>query len=498
MSLELKHISKHFGGVQALTDVSVAFYPGQVNALVGENGAGKSTLMKILSGVYVDYEGEVWLNGTLQQFKGTKDAEAAGIAIIHQELNLVPELSIADNLFLGKEKINDWGWLDRPFMNKKSREVMDRLDLRLDPSVLVSELKVGQCQLVEIAKALLSDASVLVMDEPTSAISDAEVTKLFTIIRQLRSEGKTIIYISHKMKELFELSDCFVVLRDGRHVASESASGITEELLITQMAGRKLETRAALAKSFGETALELQGLCLNDAISKAILKDISFSVRKGEVLGIYGLLGAGRTELMETLFGLHKTPTSKKIEIAGRTYFPTSPKAAMDAGLALVPEDRKVQGLLLDWSLIHNISLPNLQEFVSDWHWINTTEEHQKAQSGMQQLGVKAKSADQPASSLSGGNQQKLVLAKWLATCPVVLLLDEPTRGVDVNAKQEIYRLIQELAAEGMAILVASSEIPEIMALSDTVMVMCEGTVSGIMSVDQANETQLLTLALPK
>lgn len=375
---------------------------------------------------------------------------------------------------------------------------MDRLDLRLDPSLLVSELKVGQCQLVEIAKALLSDASVLVMDEPTSAISDAEVTKLFTIIRQLRSEGKTIIYISHKMKELFELSDCFVVLRDGRHVDSAPASGLSEEMLITQMAGRKLETRAAVSKSFGETALELQGLCLNDAFSKTILKDISFNVRKGEVLGIYGLLGAGRTELMESLFGLHLSPTAKKIEIAGRTYFPTSPKAAMEAGLALVPEDRKVQGLLLDWSLTHNISLPNLEEFVSDWYWINTNKEQQKAQSGMQRLGVKANAADQPASSLSGGNQQKLVLAKWLATRPIVLLLDEPTRGVDVNAKQEIYRLIQELAAEGMAILVASSEIPEIMAVADTVLVLREGTVSGIMPVSQADETQLLTLALPK
>jgi len=499
MKLELRNISKDFGGVKALDQVSVEFLPGCVNALVGENGAGKSTLMKILSGVHSSFEGQIFLDGKEQQFTNPREAEAAGIAIIHQELNLVPDLSIADNIFLGREPLNAWGLLDEKLMHLKTIELLSSLDLSLDPDLPVSQLKIGQQQLVEIAKALLAEAQVLVMDEPTSAISDAEIHKLFAIVRRLKAEGKTIVYISHKMKELFELCDRFVVLRDGRHIASIDAAATDAKDLVVKMTGRPIEQRLIKeSKSFGPVLLEVEGLSLFDSSSKKLLDSISFCLRKGEVLGIYGLLGAGRTELLETLFGLHKNIQFQKIEIGGQTYLPASPSDAMKAGLALVPEDRKIQGLLLDWSLSDNMSLPSLENFEQPWGGLDRSAEERLAASFVKELFIKTDGINQSVSSLSGGNQQKIVLAKWLATNPKVLLLDEPTRGVDVNAKMEIYRLIQELSIKGLSIIVVSSELPEILAVSDTVMVMREGTISAIMLVTEANETNLLTLALPQ
>lgn len=497
--LEAINISKRFSGVMALSNVHLQLLPGKVNAIIGENGAGKSTLMKIFSGVYTQYEGDILLNGNLVKFTGTKDAEAHGIAIIHQELNLVPYLSIADNIFLGKELVNAFGVLDRMQMNLITTQLLKRLYLNLDPDTKIKDIKVGHQQLIEIAKALYSQASVIIMDEPTSAISDKEVTNLFEIITELKQEGKTIAYISHKFNELFSIADTYVVLRDGVSVAQGQMSQTTEAFLIQQMTGRNLESQKRNSDpNLSETLFEVKGLGLKnlDKQSKYVFKDLSFSLKKGEILGIYGLMGAGRTEVLETIFGLHPKNAIGEVWVNQQLKNIQSASDAIAARLALVPEDRKLQGLILDQTVASNISIIVLK-LLEKWGLLLLKNKEQSlVQEYAEKLGIKSGSNRNIVKHLSGGNQQKIVIAKWLATHPLVLLLDEPTRGIDVNAKSEIYKLVKELATQGMGVIMVSSELPEILSLSDRVLVISEGRITANLPIELATEQAVLTFAI--
>jgi len=499
--LTAKNISKKFSGVTALSNINLMLHAGKVNAIIGENGAGKSTLMKIFSGVYTQYDGEIIYDGKPVKFSGTKAAEDAGIAIIHQELNLVPHLSIAENIFLGREITNAFGLLDKKKMNEIATQLLSRLNLSIHPDTKIVELKVGQQQLVEIAKALHSNASVIIMDEPTSAISDKEVDNLFSIIAQLKSEGKTIAYISHKFKELFSIADYYVVLRDGATVDAGEIKQATQELLIQKMTGRDI-THQKRAACFDEAPVILSvkniGLRHPEIKSVNLFSNISFNLHKGEIVGIYGLMGAGRTEIMETIFGLHPVNASGEIMVENKLRKIKSPVDAINAGIALVPEDRKLQGLILNQSVNKNIGLTILKQLQ---HWgimLNHAKEKALSASYISRLGIKTSSANNAAQTLSGGNQQKIVIAKWLATNPKILLLDEPTRGIDINAKSEIYKLMKTLAEEGMGIIMVSSELPEILAVSDRVLVICEGTLTANLPIDNTTEEEILKHAINK
>jgi ribose transport system ATP-binding protein len=499
--LVAKNISKKFSGVIALANINLELHPGKVNAIIGENGAGKSTLMKIFSGVHTQYEGEIFFNGKLVKFKTTKEAEDAGIAIIHQELNLVPHLSIAENIFLGRELTNSFGIVQAKQMNEETKQLLKRLNLTISPEIKIAELKVGQQQLVEIAKALYTNAEVIIMDEPTSAISDKEVDNLYSIINQLKAEGKTIVYISHKLNELFVVADRFIVLRDGSTVDAGDMQQIQKDELIHKMTGRKIssEKREAVTKD-NTVILEAKSICLKHPLFKFknILHNISFQLHKGEILGIYGLMGAGRTELMECIFGLHPKNASGELVINSTTKKIKSPADAIAAGIALVPEDRKLHGLILNQTIKSNISITILQTLEKWGLLLSFAKEKSLSDSYISKLAIKTSSDKNMAKNLSGGNQQKIVLAKWLATNPQILLLDEPTRGIDINAKAEIYKLMKTLAAEGMGIIMASSELPEILAVSDKVLVMAEGELTVSLPIEEATEATILKHAIQK
>ncbi len=493
------NISKSFAGVHALSGVHLSLQPGMVHAIIGENGAGKSTLMKILSGVIHNYEGQIILNGKPVQFNSTRDAEAAGIAMIHQELNLVPQLSIAENIFLGREITDSFGMLAERAMHEISVGLLERVGLRIDPVTKVEALKVGQQQLVEIAKALHTKASIIIMDEPTSALSDTEIATLFSCIHELTATGASIVYISHKLQELYNIANTYVVLRDGVTVANGNMMDIVEADLIAQMSGRNTTIEKIITpKKFDSVFLEVDDLYLKHATlpNKNLLSSISFQVHQGEIVGIYGLMGAGRTELLECLFGLHPKRSSGNIVVAGKKLNITSPSAAIAAGMALVPEDRKTEGLLLEHSVRSNMSLTVLHTLEKLGLYIDTKAENELSQKFIYELAIKTASDTTLAKNLSGGNQQKIVIAKWLATNPTILLLDEPTRGIDVNAKAEIYELIKSLAVQGLSVVLVSSEIPEIMSVSDRVLVMANGKLTANMPINEANETILLKKAL--
>lgn len=499
--LQAKNITKRFSGVTALSDVNLTLHPGKVTAIVGENGAGKSTLMKILSGVHTQYEGTIIYNGQPVKFSGTKDAEDAGIAIIHQELNLVPHLSIAENIFLGREITNAFGMLDKKQMHDKTRQLLACLNLAVDPQTKIAEIKVGQQQLVEIAKALYSNAAVIIMDEPTSAISDKEVDNLFSIIAQLKAAGKTIAYISHKFKELFAVADNYVVLRDGTTVDAGVMQKATQELLIQKMTGREIvfQKRNAAAGD-APVLLTVKNLSLRhpEIKNKNLFSNISFSLHKGEIVGIYGLMGAGRTEIMETIFGLYPKTAGGEVLVDTAAVKIKSPGDAIAAGIALVPEDRKLQGLILNQSVNKNIGLTILKQLQRWGIMLSNAKEKALSDNYISRLGIKTSSGNNAVQNLSGGNQQKIVIAKWLATKPKILLLDEPTRGIDINAKSEIYKLIKSLAAEGMGIVMVSSELPEILAVSDRVLVLCEGQLTASIPIEKATEAGILKAAIQK
>ena len=496
-----KNITKRFPGVTALDNIRMELFPGKVNAIIGENGAGKSTLMKIFSGVHTEYEGEIILNDNPVHFSSTKDAEAAGIAIIHQELNLVPYLTITENIFLGSELVNTWGVLDKKKMQEKAKQLLKRLNLDIDPNTKINSLKVGQQQLIEIAKALHVDAAIIIMDEPTSAISDKEVDNLFSIIAELKNKGKTIAYISHKLNELFQSADRFIVMRDGATVNSGEMKNTNHDELIQMMTGRKiLIQRSESVLERDNELLQLKNICLKNAANRSenILHNISFNLHQGEIIGIYGLMGAGRTELMETIFGLHPKLGSGEITINDRSIKLQSASHAIDEGIVLVPEDRKLQGLSIGQPVRPNISITILKQLERWGIMLNRKKEMEVSRQYIQQLAIKTFSTETIVKNLSGGNQQKIVLAKWLAKKPKVLLLDEPTRGIDINAKSEIYKLIKQLASDGMGIIVVSSELPEILAVSDRILVMCEGELTADILANEATEAGILKYAIHK
>lgn len=495
--LDMKNISKTFGNVQALKGVSLDLYAGEVLALMGENGAGKSTLMNILSGSLQPTEGEIYLNGEKVVAPDPITAKKLGIAKIHQELQIVPELSVAENIFLGRWKTSAGPAVDFKAMKDEAKVYLDMLDVHVDPSKKLKDLRIGEQQLVEIAKAISLNSKIIVMDEPTSAISEKEAEKLFTIIRRLRGEGKGIIYITHRMEEIFKIADRLTVMRDGQYIGTVKAAETSKDEIIRMMVGRDMsEQYPKDPTEKGEVALEVKNLTYTPPMGsfRRSLKNISLKVRHGEVLGIAGLAGAGRSEFFECLAGVHHGDTRGEIIIEGRPVTIKTPADAIRAGISFATEDRKGSGLVLQRSIGENMSLPLLKKF-SSMFFMKHQEEKKVWQEQMEALRVKAPGYKTLASSLSGGNQQKVVLARWLMTHPKILLLDEPTRGIDVGAKAEIYQLINNLAKQGMAIIVVSSELPEVIGISDRIVTFCEGELTGEFMQEDATQEKLLQSA---
>lgn len=496
--LEMKQIVKEFPGVKALDGVSFTLEAGEFHSLVGENGAGKSTLMKVLSGVYPvgTYDGQILVDGEVKEFRGIRDSESAGIAIIFQELSLVKELTVGENIFLGKEPAN-FGVINWSELYHKAARLLHDLHLPIDPRTPVGNLGIGQQQLVEIAKALSQDAKLLVLDEPTAALTESEVETLFNILTKLKARGVGMIYISHKLDEVFEMSDRITVLRDGKTVGTHDARDLTKDKVIALMVGREVGNIFPKPEhEFGDVALEIKGLTAysTDISDKKLVDNVNFAVRKGEVLGIAGLMGAGRTELLMAIFGAWMGKRSGEMLVGGRKVNVGSPTDAIENGIGFVTEDRKRFGLILDQTISDNMTLAGLKK-VSGAFLTNRTRETIAAQGSMRSLRVKANSPLTVTGTLSGGNQQKVVLGKWLLTNPKVLFLDEPTRGIDVGAKQEIYAEINKLAKEGLAIVLVSSELPEVLGLSDRVMVLHEGRVTGEFTRTDATPEKVMAAA---
>jgi len=477
--------------------VSIDVSPGELHAVVGENGAGKSTLVKCLSGVIVDYEGQLLLRGEPISFRGTSEAERAGVSIIHQELNLVEELSAAANIFLGREKLSRVRLLDDRAMERAAAELLKQLECEIQPRRLVRELRVGDQQLVEIAKALSLNTDILVMDEPTSALTESEVARLFRVIERLRDRGVTILYITHKMDEVFKLADRITVLRDGRLVKTIAREQTNARQITHLMVGREIEeTDLGDPRTAGEVMLEVRGLSLPwpGHARKWRLRDISFSLRRGEIVGIAGLMGAGRTELLECIFGSSPQVPRGEIILDGLSVSFRHPAEAMRAGVALVTEDRKRLGIFDNLDVGRNISVCTLGD-VTTAGLISFSRENALARSSVDQLGIKTSGVDAAITSLSGGNQQKTIVGRWLLTGPKVLLLDDPTRGVDVGAKAELYRLMDKLCRGGLGIIVTSSELPELLTLCDRILVLCEGYMTGELTGEEATEQRIMELA---
>jgi D-xylose transport system ATP-binding protein len=496
--LEMRNIVKEFPGVRALDGVSFTLEAGEFHSLVGENGAGKSTLMKVLSGVYPHgtYEGDILIDDQVRQFRGIRDSENAGVAIIFQELSLVKELTVGENIFLGKEP-SSFGVISWSELYHRTSKLLQELNLGIDPRVPVGNLGIGQQQLVEIAKALSKEAKILVLDEPTAALTESEVETLFTILRDLKSRGVGMVYISHKLNEVFEMSDRVTVLRDGRTVGTHAASALSKEKVIELMVGREVGNIFPKPHhELGETVLEVRDLTAYslDAANKKLVDGVSFSVRKGEVLGIAGLMGAGRTELLMSIFGAWPGKFSRKVFMDGREIHIDKCADAIRAGVGFVTEDRKRFGLILEQTILDNMTLAGLKR-ISGAFLTDRTKETIAASGSMKSLRVKANSPLTIAGTLSGGNQQKVVLGKWLLTNPKVLFLDEPTRGIDVGAKQEIYAEINKLAETGLAIVLVSSELPEVLGLSDRVIVLHEGRVTGEFTRREATPEKVMAAA---
>lgn len=497
-ALTFTNVSKTFPGVKALQDITFDVCEGEFFSICGENGAGKSTLMKILSGVITQYDGAFTVRGEMARFRGTRDAESVGIGIIHQELNLVEELSAAANIFLGREKRNRLGMLDDRSMEREAADLFAQLECDVDPRVPVGRLRVGDQQLVEIAKALSLKADILIMDEPTSALTESEVARLFRVIDRLRASGVTILYISHKMEEVFRLSDRIMVLRDGQVVTVVDCSATTPEEITQWMVGREIESvELGGDRNAGEVVLEVNRLSLAwpGHARGYRLKDISFQLRKGEIVGFAGLMGAGRTELMECLFGASPETPTGEILLRGKPVKFNHPSQAKDAGIALVTEDRKRLGLFAQMNVRENISLCQLGEAMPGGV-IRASREQAMAETMIQQLGIRTAGAGAAITSLSGGNQQKCIIGRWLLTEPDILLLDDPTRGIDVGAKAELYRLMDKLCRQGLAIILTSSELPELLTVCDRILVLSEGRLTAEFSREEANEEKILAAAM--
>jgi ABC-type sugar transport system ATPase subunit len=496
--LEMCNIGKSFPGVRALQGVTFDLYPGEIHALVGENGAGKSTLIKILGGVYPypHYDGEVRIDGAARRFRNVHDSQRAGISVVFQELSLVPEMTVAENLFLGREP-QRLGVVRWDALYAQARALLQEFQIEVDAKMPVARLGVGQQQLVEIAKALSYTARVLVLDEPTAALTDAEAENLFSVLNRLRGHGIGVIYISHRLEEVFRISDRVTVLRDGLAVGTAATGEVDAKRVIAMMVGREVnQLFPATTRSGGEVALEVRHITAQDSevSGKLVVQDVSFQVRRGEVLGIVGLMGSGRTELLMSVFGSHKGRVAGQILISGEAVLITSPADAIANGIAFVTEDRKRYGLFFDQTVLHNMTISALRRICSGFI---TDEASEFAVSAplFESLRIKANSLSTTVGALSGGNQQKVVLAKCLLTEPRILFLDEPTRGIDVGAKQEIYVEIARLAESGLAVVMISSELTEVLGLSDRVIVLHQGKVTGEFTREKATPEAVMACA---
>jgi rhamnose transport system ATP-binding protein len=487
--LALTGVSKSFGAVVALRDVHLELYPGEAHALVGENGAGKSTLVKILAGVHAPDAGSVVLDGSAVVFHGPAEARAAGIAVIYQEPTLFPDLSVAENIFMGRQPLRGLRRIDSAAVRARCVELFRRLDVHLDPDRPARGLSIADQQLVEIAKALSFDARVLVMDEPTAALSGVEVDRLFAVARSLREAGAAVLFISHRLDEVFALCQRITVLRDGAWISTDPAQGLSVDQVVRRMVGRdvsalfpKQDTRP------GAVMLDVRGLTLHGVFS-----NVSFTVRGGEIVALAGLVGAGRSEVIRAVFGIDRYDRGE-VWIGGQRLPPGNPAAAITAGMALVPEDRRQQGLVMELSVERNATLAR-RWALSRFGILRSKAERREAGSWTSRLQVKAARLADPVSTLSGGNQQKVVLAKWLSTTPRVLIVDEPTRGIDVGTKAEVHRLMSELAADGVAVLMVSSELPEVLGMADRVLVMHEGRLVSEIPRERADEESVMFAA---
>lgn len=486
--LEMRGICKSFPGVKVLDGVTLQVAPGSVHALMGENGAGKSTLMKILMGIYTADAGDVFMNGKILSIHNPKEAMEHGIAMIHQELNPILDMQVFENIYVGRE-LHKGPIVNRNGMIRETRELLKSLEIDISPTAYMRELSVAQCQLIEIVKAISISAKVIVMDEPTSAITDKEVSTLFKQIRRLQGQGVAIIYISHKMDEIFRICDTITVLRDGQMVGTHTASDIDNDDLIRMMVGRDItEVYPKLEVPIGDVVLHVDRLSYGNKV-----KNVSFSLRSGEVLGIAGLVGAGRSELVESIFGMREKDGGE-IQVHGKSVSIRSPKDAIANKIALITEDRKQTGLNLDGTVAENITLVHLSQLFSNG-LIQRSREKVVSDKYIKELRIKTPSSSQLVGNLSGGNQQKVVLAKWLLSEPDIIILDEPTRGIDVGAKRDIYLLIGELVRQGKAVIVISSEIPEVMGLSDRIIVMAEGKLTGEISRNEFSQERIMTYA---
>jgi rhamnose transport system ATP-binding protein len=478
---ELRGISKRFGATQALADVSLDLLPGEIHALVGENGAGKSTLVKILAGVHQPDSGTILLDGQPVEIAGPAEARRLGIAVVHQEPRLFPDLTVAENVFIGHAPAGWLGSIDWGATRRAAVALFAELDVQFDVNAPVRGLSMADQQLIEIAKSLSVEARVLILDEPTASLSAHEVERLFAIVRRLRQRGVAILFVSHRLDEVFALCDRATVFRDGRHVVTMATSALTTADLVRHMVGRSVSLFPKVETPIGDILLEVEGLSLAGSF-----RDVSFTVRSGEIVGFAGLVGAGRTEVARVLFGIDRRD-SGEIRLGGTAVDFTSPSAAMTAGIAYVPEDRHQDGLVLDFTIAQNVTLPILPRLFPRL-LVRAATERALAADQTRQFQVRMTGVDQLVGALSGGNQQKVVLAKWLASKPRVLILDEPTRGIDIGAKVEVHRIISELAASGLGIVLISSDLPEVLAMSDRILVMHEGRIAA--EIDRAEATE--------
>lgn len=487
--LEMRNIHKHFPGVYALRDVNFQLKAEEVHGLLGENGAGKSTLMKVLAGIYPVDAGEIYIDGQKVAIHDVKDSQNAGVSVIHQELVLIPYMSVAENIFSGREPTGKMGFIKKDVMLAQAQKLLDSFNLGIEASKLVVDLNIAQRQMVEIARAISFNSKILVMDEPTSSLTEKEVEFLFKTIEHLKSNGVGIVYISHRMAELFRITDRITVLRDGQYIGTRETKDTNIDELISMMVGRELtDYYHRTFHELRENALEVKHLT-----REGVFHDVSFNLRKGEILGFSGLVGAGRSELMKAIFGLDPID-SGEIYIDDKKEIIKSPNDAMDLGIALVPENRKDEGLILKGNVGYNMTLRVLDEFIHIAR-VNITKENEIIDTYIENLSIKTPSKLQSVSNLSGGNQQKVVIAKWLAANPKILILDEPTRGVDVGAKAEIYAIMNHLVQTGVSIIMISSELPEVINMSDRVVVMHNGGIAGILDRNEFSQEKIMHLA---